>query len=72
VIAGTDFAASVGGGLDVRVNDSLKASSFSDGLGTSFSQGSNRRGPGIQRHHRAATLNGQRQDNWRFSVGLAF
>jgi opacity protein-like surface antigen len=72
VIAGTDFAASVGGGLDVRVNDSLKVRIFQIDWAPVFLKDRTVEVLGSSGIIEPATLNGQRQDNWRFSVGLAF
>ena len=72
VIGGTDFAASVGGGLDVRVNDSLKVRVFQIDWAPVFLKDRTVDVLGSSGIIEPATLNGQRQDNWRFSVGLAF
>ena len=72
VIAGADFAASVGGGLDVRVNDSLKVRIFQVDWAPVFLKDRTVDVLGSSGIIQPATLNGQRQDNWRFSVGLAF
>ena len=72
VIGGTDFAASVGGGLDVRVNDSLKVRVFQMDWAPVFLKDRTVDVLGSSGIIEPATLSGQRQDNWRFSVGLAF
>jgi len=72
VIGGTDFAASVGGGLDVRVNDRLKVRLFQVDWAPVFLKDRTVDVLGSSGIIEPTTLNGQRQDNWRFSFGVAF
>jgi opacity protein-like surface antigen len=72
VVGGTDFAASVGGGLDVRVNDRLKVRVFQMDWAPVFLKDRTVDVLGSNGIIEPTTLNGQRQDNWRFSVGVAF
>jgi opacity protein-like surface antigen len=72
VIGGTDFSASAGGGLDVRVNDRLKLRVFQVDWAPVFLKDRTVDVLGSNGIIQPATLDGQRQDNWRFSFGVAF
>jgi opacity protein-like surface antigen len=72
VIGGTDFSASAGGGLDVRVNDRLKVRVFQVDWAPVFLKDRTVDVLGSNGIIQPTTLNGQRQDNWRFSFGVAF
>jgi opacity protein-like surface antigen len=72
VIGGTDFAASVGGGLDVRVNDRLKIRVFQVDWAPVFLKDRTVDVLGSGGIIEPTTLNGQRQDNVRLSFGVAF
>jgi opacity protein-like surface antigen len=72
VIGGTDFSASVGGGLDVRVNDRMKVRVFQMDWAPVFLKDRTVNVLGSSGIIEPTTLNGQRQDNFRFSFGVAF
>jgi opacity protein-like surface antigen len=72
VLGGADFSASVGGGLDVRVNDRVKVRVFQADWAPVFLKDRTVDVLGSNGIIEPTTLNGQRQDNFRFSVGVAF
>ncbi|HZI51616.1 MAG TPA: hypothetical protein VFE29_07315 [Terriglobia bacterium] len=72
VVGSTDFSASVGGGLDVRVGDRTKLRVFQMDWAPIFLRDRTVDVLGSSGVIQPTTLNGQRQDNFRFSVGVAF
>ena len=72
VIGATDFAASVGGGMDVRVGDRVKLRVFQVDWAPVFLRDRTVDVLGSSGIIEPQTLSGQRQDNFRFSFGVAF
>lgn len=72
VLGATDFSASVGGGVDVRVSDNVKLRVFQMDWAPVFYRDRNVDVLGSSGVIEPTTLNGQRQDNFRFSVGVTF
>jgi hypothetical protein len=71
-VSSNNFTASAGGGLDLRLGETTKLRIFQvDWMPIFLSDRSVEilGGSGVLQ---PATLNHQRQDNWRFSIGLAF
>ena len=71
VVGATDFAASVGGGIDVAVGERTKIRVFQLDYAPIFLRDRTVEvlgGTVIE----PTTLNGQRQDNFRFSIGVTF
>jgi opacity protein-like surface antigen len=71
VVGATDFAASVGGGIDVAVGERTKIRVFQLDYAPIFLRDRTIEvlgGTVIE----PTTLNGQRQDNFRFSIGVTF
>jgi len=72
VLGATDFSASVGGGLDVRVSDNVKLRVFQVDWAPIFLRDRNVDVLGGSGVIEPTTLEGQRQDNFRFSFGVTF
>ena len=72
VVGSTDFAASVGGGVDVRVGERTKIRIFQMDYAPIFLRDRTVEVLGGTGVIEPTTLNGQRQDNFRFSVGVTF
>ena len=68
----TDLAGMVGGGLDVRVNDSLKVRLFQINYAPVFLGHRSISVLGTAGAIQNLELEGQRQDNVRFSFGVTF
>lgn len=68
----TDFAAAIGGGLDVRLGDKFSLRVFQVDYMPIFLRDRSVRVLGGAGAIQPVTLEGQRQDNVRFSVGLVF
>lgn len=71
-VGSTDFAASFGGGLDVRVSDNLKIRVIQVDYAPVFLKDRTVEILGSSGVIQPTTLEGQRQDNFRFSIGLSF
>ena len=72
VVGSTDFSAAVGGGLDVRVGDRTKLRVFQMDWAPVFLRDRTVDVLGGSGIIQPTTLNGQRQDNFRFSFGVTF
>jgi opacity protein-like surface antigen len=72
VVGATDFAASVGGGLDVSVGERTKIRVFQLDYAPIFLRDRTVEVLGGSGVIQPTTLNGQRQDNFRFSIGVTF
>jgi opacity protein-like surface antigen len=72
VVGSTDFTASVGGGLDIRAGERAKIRVIQLDWAPVFLKDRTVNVLGSAGIIEPATLNGQRQDNWRFSFGVAF
>lgn len=68
----TDFAMAVGGGLDIRLGDRFSIRAFQVDYAPVFLRDRTINVLGGAGAIQPVTLEGQRQDNWRFSVGLVF
>ena len=71
-VGSTDFAASAGGGLDVRVGESIKVRAVQVDWAPVFLRDRTVNVLGGTGVLAPTTLDGQRQDNWRFSFGVVF
>jgi opacity protein-like surface antigen len=72
VVGSTDFSAAVGGGLDIRAGERAKIRVVQVDWAPVFLKDRTVDVLGNTGVLEPATLNGQRQDNWRFSFGVAF
>jgi opacity protein-like surface antigen len=68
----TDFALGAGGGLDLRVSDNFKVRLFQVDYTPIFLRDQSISTLGLAGAIQPFTLNGQRMDNVRFSVGVVF
>jgi opacity protein-like surface antigen len=71
-VGSTDFAASVGGGVDIRMGERVKLRVIQLDWAPVFLRDRTINVLGTSGVIQPATLEGQRQDNWRFAFGLAF
>ena len=72
VLGSTDFAASIGGGIDVQVGERTKIRVFQMDYAPIFLRDRTVEVLGGSGVIEPQTLNGQRQDNFRFSIGVTF
>jgi hypothetical protein len=71
-VSSNDFAASVGGGLDLRLGERTKLRLFQVDWMPVFLSDRSIEVLGANGVVQPATFSNQRQDNWRFSIGLVF
>jgi len=72
VVGSTDFTAAVGGGLDIRAGERAKIRVVQVDWAPVFLRDHTVNLLGSSGVLEPTTLQGQRQDNWRFSFGVAF
>jgi opacity protein-like surface antigen len=68
----TDFAAGIGGGLDIRLGERFSLRAIQVDYMPVFLRGRSVDVIGVSEELGTLTLDGQRQDNIRFSVGIVF
>jgi opacity protein-like surface antigen len=71
-VGSTDFAASAGGGMDLRMGERVKLRVFQVDWTPVFLRDRTVQVLGSNGVIQPSTLNGQRQDNFRFSFGVVF
>ena len=71
-VGATDFAAAAGGGLDIQVGERMKLRVVQFDWTPVFLRDRTVQVLGTNGVIQPSTLNGQRQDNFRFSFGVAF
>ena len=71
-VSSNDFAAAVGGGLDLSVSERTKVRLFQVDWMPIFLSDRSIQVLGTNGVIQPATFSNQRQDNWRFSIGLVF
>jgi len=71
-VGSTDFTASAGGGLDVRLGERIKMRAVQVDWAPVFLRDRTVNVLGANGVLAPTTLDGQRQDNWRFSFGVVF
>jgi hypothetical protein len=71
-VSSNDFAASAGGGIDLRLGENTKLRLFQVDWMPVFLSDRSVQILGNNGALQPATLNHQRQDNWRFSIGFVF
>lgn len=71
-VGSTDFTAAVGGGVDIRMGERVKLRVVQVDWAPVFLRDRTVQVLGANGVIQPSTLNGQRQDNWRFAFGFAF